>query len=122
MANGLTDVKLKTLLNNPPAERVELKDGVVNGLLLRAGPRGKPTWTYRFRVKNAGGTTARGTLLNGARYHRISLGTYPAVSIKAARAKASAYAEMAERGDSPLDALEENAVDRRDTVAALIDD
>jgi integrase len=122
MTNGLTDPKLKTLLNKPPAERVELKDGIVNGLLLRVGPRGKPTWTYRFRVKGAGGTTARGTSLNGARYHRISLGTYPAVSIKAARAKASAYAEMAERGENPLDTLEENAVDRRDTVAALIDD
>lgn len=122
MANGLTDIKLKGLLNNPPADRAELKDGIVKGLLLRVGPRGKPTWTYRFRIKGAGGTTARGTSLNGARYHRISLGTYPAVTIKAARAKASAYAEMAERGENPLDALEENAVDRRDTVAALIDD
>lgn len=122
MANGLTDVKLKALLNNPPAERQELKDGVVNGLTLRAGPRGKPTWTYRFRVRGAGGTTARGTQINGARYSRISLGIYPTVSIKAARAEASRYAEMVERGENPLDVLEENAVDRRDTVAALIDD
>jgi integrase len=122
MANGLTDVKLKALLNNPPAERLELKDGVVDGLTVRVGARGKPTWTYRFRIRGAGGTTARGTQLNGARYHRISLGTYPAVSIKSARAKASAYAEMTERGENPLDLLEENAVDRRETVAALIDD
>lgn len=122
MANGLTDVKLKALLNNPPAERVELKDGVVDGLTVRVGPRGKPTWTYRFRVRGAGGTTARGTQLNGARYHRISLGTYPGVSIKAARARAAAYGEAAERGENPLDALEENAVDRRETVSALIDD
>ncbi|MFL6725899.1 MAG: tyrosine-type recombinase/integrase [Sphingomicrobium sp.] len=122
MATGLTDVKLKALVNNPPAERLELKDGVVEGLTVRVGRRGKPTWTYRFRVRGAGGTTARGTQLNGARYHRISLGTYPTVSIKAARAKAGAYAEAAERGENPLDALEENAVDRRETVAALIDD
>ena len=52
----------------------------------------------------------------------MSLGTYPAVSIKAARAKASLYAEATERGENPIDTLEENAVDRRDTVAALIDD
>lgn len=32
MANGLSDIKLKALLNNPPAERMELKDGIVDGL------------------------------------------------------------------------------------------
>jgi integrase len=122
MANGLTDVKLKGLLNNPPAERQELKDGIVDGLTVRVGPRGKATWTYRFRVRGAGGMTARGAQLNGKSYPRVTLGTYPTVSIKAARAKASAYAEAVERGENPLDALEENAVDRRDTVAALISD
>jgi integrase len=122
MATALTDVKLKALLNNPPAERLELKDGTVDGLTLRVGPRGKPTWSYRFRIRGAGGTTARGTELNGKRYHRVSLGTYPTVTVKAARAKASAYAAMADRGENPLDTLEENAVDRRDTVATLIDD
>lgn len=122
MAQSLTDIKLRALLNNPPEERVELKDGIVEGLTVRVGPRGKATWTYRFRVRGAGGTTARGTLLNGSRYHRISLGTYPTVSIKAARAKAGAYSEAAERGENPLESLEENAVDRRDTVATLIED
>jgi integrase len=122
MATGLSDVKLKALLNNPPDQRLELKDGTVDGLTLRVGPRGKPTWSYRFRIRGAGGTTARGTELNSKRYYRISLGTYPLVSIKAARAKASAYAAMADSGENPLDSLEEKAVDRRDTVATLIDD
>jgi integrase len=122
VAKGLTDIQLKALVAKPPRERVELKDGAVEGLAVRVGSRGKPTWTYRFRVRGAGGTTDRGTQLNGSRYHRVSLGTYPAVSIKAARAKAGAYAEAVERGENPVDALEENAIDRRDTVAALIDD
>jgi len=122
MPKGLSDVKLKALLNNPPPSRIELQDDKVDGLSLRVGPRGRPTWTFRFRIRAAGGTTARGTQLNGTRYHRVSLGTYPAVSIKAARAKASLYAEATERGENPIDTLEENAVDRRDTVAALIDD
>jgi len=122
VAKGLTDIQLKALLAKPPPERLELKDGTIDGLALRAGPRGKPTWTYRFRVRGAGGITPRGTQLNGARYHRISLGSYPAVSLKAARAKASAYAEAVERGENPIETLDENAVDRRDTVAALIDD
>jgi integrase len=122
MAKGLSDVRLKALLANPPEARLELKDGIIDGLTLRIGPRGRPTWTYRFRIRGAGGTTDRGTQLNGARYHRVSLGSYPSVSIKAARAKAGLYAEAVERGENPVDALEENAVDRRDTVASLIDD
>lgn len=101
---------------------MELKDGKVEGLTIRVGPRGRAVWTYRFRVRGAGGTTARGTFLNGTRYHRVSLGTYPTTSMKAARAKAAAYAQAAERGENPLEALEENAVDRRNTVADLIDD
>lgn len=95
---------------------------MIEGLTLRVGPRGRPTWTYRFRIRGAGGITGRGTQLNGTRYHRVSLGAYPATSIKAARAKASAYAEAAERGDNPLEALEAGAIDRRDTVEALVAD
>lgn len=122
MSNALTDVRLKALLAKPPTDRIELKDGIVEGLALRIGPRGRPTWTFRFRVRGAGGITARGTHLNGARYHRVSLGAYPAVTIKAARAKASAYAEAAERGENPIEALEAGAIDRRDTVATLVED
>ena len=122
MAKGFSDTQLRALLNKPPATRVELNDDKVDGLMLRIGPRGRASWTYRFRVRGAGGTTARGTLLNGRRFHRVALGTYPSVSIKAARAKASLYAEAVERGENPIHTLEENAVDRRDTVGALIDD
>lgn len=122
MAKSLSDTLLKALVNNPPAARLELKDDKIDGLAVRVGPRGRPTWTFRFRVRGAGGTTSRGTQLNGSRYHRVPLGCYPAVSIKAARAKASLYAEAIERGENPIDSLEENAIDRRDTVATLIDD
>lgn len=122
MSKAISDIYLKALLKSPPAVRVEIKDDKVEGLTLRVGPRGRPTWAYRFRVRGAGGTTARGTALNGVRYHRVSLGAYPAVSIKAARAKAGLYADAIERGQNPLVALEEGAVDRRDDVAGLIDD
>lgn len=122
MPKGLSDVQLKALLKSPPSTRIEIPDDKMDGLSLRVGSRGKLTWSYRFRVRGAGGTTARGTQLNGKSYPRISLGTYPSVSIKAARAKATHYAEAVERGENPIDTLEENAVDRRDTAAALIDD
>lgn len=122
MAKGISDIQLKALVAKPPEKRVEISDDKVDGLSIRIGPRGKAAWTYRFRVRGSGGVTARGTLLNGTEYHRISLGTYPAVSIKAARQKASTYAEQIERGENPLEALEDGAIPRSDTVGNLIDD
>lgn len=118
----LSDAILAKFLQRPPAQRLELKDGTVDGLTLRIGPRGNPKWTFRFRVKGDGGITERGTKLNGARYHRVALGVYPEVSLKAARAKASSYVEDIEAGRNPLLAFEERAVDRHDKISDLIDD
>ena len=118
----LTDVRLRALLDRPPSERIELKDGTIDGLTLRVGPRGRPTWTFRFRVRGEGGITERGTKLNGVRYHCVSLGSYPDVTIKEARRKAAAYADDAAAGRNPLTDFEERAVDKRDTVAALVED
>jgi len=121
--NGkLTDVRLKALLERPPAKRLELKDGTVDGLVVRVGPRGLPTWTFRFRVRGDGGVTERGTALVGVRHHRVSLGTYPDVSLSEARRKASAYLDDAKAGRNPLSEFEEKAVDGTDTVAKLVED
>ncbi|KGB52647.1 Phage integrase [Sphingopyxis sp. LC81] len=118
----LTDVRLRALLDRPPSERIELKDGTIDGLTLRVGPRGRPTWTFRFRIRGEGGITERGTKLNGVRYHRVSLGSYPDVTIKEARRKAAAYADDAAAGRNPLTDFQERAIDKRDTVAALVED
>lgn len=122
MPKGLTDITIKALVANPPAKRVELNDGTIDGLILRIGPRGKPSWTLRFRVKGAGGVSERGAKLNGRKYHRISLGNYPAVSLKDARAQASAHLASLARGEDPIEALEQEATDARETVAGLIAD
>lgn len=118
----LTDVRLRALLDRPPSERIELKDGTIYGLTLRVGPRGRPTWAFRFRVRGEGGNTERGTKLNGVRYHRASLGIYPDVTIKEARRKAAAYADEAAAGRNPLNDFQERAIDKRDTAAALVED
>ncbi len=115
------DTTLKAYLEKPPAERLEIKDGTVDGLTIRIGPRGKPKWTFRFRVKGDGGVTERGTKLNGARYHRVALGVYPTMSVKAARAKASAYVEDIEEGRNPILSFEEKAVDRHDKISDLVE-
>jgi len=44
------------------------------------------------------------------------------VSIKQARDKATAYLAAIERGENPLQGFEEQAVDRQDTVAKLVED
>ena len=118
----LTDPFLRGKIAHPPKAQTDFPDGTVDGLVVRVGPRGKATWSFRFRVPGAGGVTERGTALNGAKYHRVSLGHYPAVSIKEARQKAAAYLADVEAGKNPLVEFEEKAVDRLDTVSALIDD
>ncbi len=118
----LTDIRLRALLDRPPVKRIELKDGTVDGLTLRIGPRGRPTWSFRFRIVGEGGVTERGTKLVGSRYHRVSLGTYPDVGLKEARRKAAAYLDDAAAGRNPILEFEEQAIDKRDTVANLVDD
>lgn len=123
MAKGkLTDIQLRAYLSNPPAQRVEVKDGTVEGLTVRVGPRSRPTWVFRFRLRGAGGVTDRGTPINGAKYHRVSIGAYPEVSVTEARKKAAAYLDDVKAGRNPLDEFEERAVARGDTVGQLVED
>jgi integrase len=58
-----------------------------NGLSLDVLPSGKTSWLYRYR-------------LNGA-YGKVTLGRYPDLSLKAARAKRNELATMVAEGRSP---------------------
>ena len=71
-------------------------------------------------VAGEGGQSVRGHQAKGQQY-RLTLGTYPSVTIKDARAKASGYARRAESGFHPVRELEKKAVGRHDTVGRLID-
>lgn len=115
----LTDAKLKSLYSSPPAERVELNDGTISGLLLRVGPRGRPTWTLRYTVKGRGGVTERGKKLAGRKFYRITLGEYPAISLLKARAQAATMLADADNGINPIERLENAATVRRGTIAEL---
>ena len=115
----LTDAKLKSLYSSPPAERIELNDGTISGLLLRVGPRGRPTWTLRYTVKGRGGVTERGKKLAGRKFYRITLGEYPAISLLKARAQAATMLADADNGINPIERLESAATVRRGTIVEL---
>ena len=109
--NKLTDVGIRAVMAKPRTGRVELPDGAVPGLTLRIGKARGATWSLMIRVVGEGGITDRGHALVGPK-RRLTLGTYPQVSLHAARAKASAYLDQARRGESPIEALERAATGR----------
>ncbi|HEY2781771.1 MAG TPA: Arm DNA-binding domain-containing protein, partial [Steroidobacteraceae bacterium] len=113
----LTATALQSLMRNPPAQRVDLRDGAVPGLMLRIG-RGGATWSLRFRVVGEGGITSRGHQKKGAKV-RVTLGEYPALSIEGGRALANTYLDQAKKGISPVAALEASATAGGLTVSAL---
>jgi integrase len=105
----LTDVKLRALLAQPPETRLDIPDGSIPGLTLRTGPRGQPIWTLRFAVKGAGGVSKRGHKLAGRKFYRLTLGTYPLVSLKEARSKAALMISDSEQGINPIVEVERQA-------------
>jgi integrase len=78
---------IKTLENiKPGAVRKEIPDGLTRGLFFIIQPSGKTSWAVRYRVSG--------------RNRKLTLGTYPAIGLKAARELASrALIKVAEGGD-----------------------
>ena len=73
MAKALT---VKTLENlKPTAARQELPDGLIRGLFYVLQPTGKASWAVRYRHQR--------------QTRKLTLGTYPAIDLKAARELAS---------------------------------
>jgi integrase len=114
----LTDTAIRAVIAKPRARRIDLADGAVAGLTLRIGRTRGATWSLVFRVVGEGGLTGRGHALKGGK-HRISLGSYPEVTLEAARAKANHCLDRAKTGDCPTDQLERAATAGGLTVSAL---
>ena len=109
MAKALTAKTLENL--KPLADRQEVPDGLVRGLYFVLQPSGKAGWAVRYRV-------ARQT-----RKHTI--GTYPAIDLKAARDLASkALVQVAGGGDPAADKkaakVAERLPDDRDVVEKVV--
>jgi integrase len=79
----LSDLQIKKL--TPKKARFEVSDG--KGLSLRIMPTGTKTWVYRYMIEG----TAR----------RMTLGTYPAISLSEVREKHSKAMQEVERGIDP---------------------
>ncbi len=116
----LTDVALRALIRTPPDRQTDIPDAAVPGLSARITPKGRVTWSYRLRVAGEGGQSARGHRPKGQQY-RLTLGSYPTVSIRQARIKAGEYGQRADAGTHPVRALEREAVGKRDTIENLAD-
>lgn len=114
----LTDTAIRAVLAKHQNRRVDLADGGVPGLTLRIGRTRGATWSLLFRVVGEGGVTDRGHALKGGK-HRISLGSYPDVSLEAARAKANRCLDQAKKGERPTEELERAATAGGLTVKAL---
>ncbi|CAN2533030.1 Prophage+integrase+IntA [Methylocapsa aurea] len=100
MAKALTIAAIEK--TKPEAVRREIPDGLVRGLYLVMQPSGARSWAVRYRF------------LGQSR--KLTLGTYPAIDLKAARELASAALVTAARGEDPAGQKKEA---KRQAAAAL---
>lgn len=114
----LTNTAIRAILAKSRTRRIDLADGAVAGLALRIGRTRGATWSLLFRVVGEGGLTDRGHALKGGK-HRISLGSYPEVSLESARAKANHCLDLAKTGECPTQELEKAATVGGLTIAGL---
>lgn len=105
MQPDLTDAYLQSLPLPEPGRRVELRDSRVPGLVLRMTSAGTATWSVRTRTKDGKQT-------------RPKLGTWPALSIAAARRAALKSLGMIETGADPVREKREARAARKVKIAA----
>lgn len=88
IAKSLTDRSVATL-RAEPGRRVARPDGDVPGLSIRVNAGGRKTWALTYRI--------------GRRQRRWTIGTYPVISLAAARKKARLALTQLDAGIDPAD-------------------
>ena len=109
MAQGRnTDSKIAALpAKAAQYEAPDFGQGSAVGLAVRISPRGKKTWTFRYRD-------------DSGRQKRVSLGTYPSTGLAAARRKAGDLTTLRESGTDPATHMAEQKDEaRRDAASTL---
>jgi integrase len=101
MAKDLTVKGLENL--RPGATRREVPDGHTRGLFYVLQTTGAASWAYRYRF--------------AGKPKKLTIGTYPAIDIRAARELASEAAKAIARGDDPAAAKRAAKIAIREAVA-----
>jgi integrase len=103
----------------PPSGKMEIRDDVVRGLLLRVTPRGVKSFSVIYKVPGEGGVSRSGRLLTG-KQHRITLGRTPPLELKEAREQARKIIEAATEGrDLRNERSEQNVTRHSNTFLAV---
>lgn len=87
----------------PADKRYSISDG--GGLVLEVLPSGAKTWRYKYRLEG--------------KQQKVTIGSYPAVNIKAARDKHEEMRAMVERGESPALVKQASVQEAKAAAAAL---
>lgn len=96
----MSDGKIRSI-KPPQSGRVDYYDADSGGkLVLRVGPSGVKAWSVIFRVDGGGGISKTGLELRG-KQRRLSLGTYPKLSLQDARVRAAEVTAQADQGIDP---------------------
>ena len=113
MKKKFTDVSVEKMV--PVAgKRLEVFDTLTPGLALRITEGGKKSWSVMYRVAGRGEGGNRGGL------RRMTLGAYPLIDLKAAREKARAALDLADRGDDPADQRKDELRQKGERVFEVI--
>ena len=89
----------------PADKRVEVHDG--NGLYFVIQPTGAKSWAYRYRIDG--------------KSRKLTLGTFPALSIAEARQKAAGAAVKVQRGTDPIIEKKRSEARATNTVNTMLD-
>jgi integrase len=108
---NLTDAFVKALRAEPGQKVTEVRDTDVRGLELRVTGLGIKTWRLHYTRRSDG------------RRRAVSLGAYPALSLKAARAKAKGFQAAIENDEIKADPATDRQIRRRSqTFSELADE
>ena len=101
MKNRLQDQKIKSA-KAPAGGRLELKDDNVDGLMVRVTANGAKSFCLVFKVpgEHPCGPSKTGAPRKG-KPHRMTLGTYPMLSLADAREQARLLLEQVDAGIDP---------------------
>src|SRR5262245_1329987 len=98
---SLTDAYVKAVRCAPRQKVKEVRDADVRGLELRVTRNGFKTWRLHYTRRSDG------------RRRAVSLGTYPSLSLKAARSKAKGFQAEIENEDIKADPAMDRQIRRR---------